>query len=311
MADTVAILTRFALYLDLMLLFGLPLFALYGLRGVETSPEAVLTLRRLVGGIALIGLLLSGLAIVSLAASMSGVALTDVDIPALRLVIGGTNVGTAWVVRICALLLVLAVALSRHGSHMGWMWLLSLLGAVALSSVVWAGHGAMEEGSIGLIHLGADMIHLLAAGVWVAALLALTTLLFRPHRRMTQAHVEFSHRALASFAVVGTVVVALLVLTGVVNSWLLIGPDRFGASLSTLYGQLLVIKLFLFVAMLGLAAANRFYMTPVLEQSIACGDHAAAVNGLRKSLFTETACATAILALVAWLGTLEPPVSGM
>lgn len=311
MADTVVILTRFALYLDLMLLFGLPLFALYGLRGVEASPKAALTLRRLVGGIALIGLLLSGLAIVSLAASMSGVAPTDVDISALRLVIGGTSVGTVWVVRIGALLLFLVAALSAHGSHMGWMWLLSVLGAVALSSVVWAGHGAMDEGSVGIIHLGADIIHLLAAGVWVAALLALTTLLFRPHRRMTRAHVEFSHRALASFAVVGTAVVALLVLTGAVNSWLLIGPDRFGALLSTLYGQLLVLKLFLFVAMLGLAAANRFYMTPALEEAIASGDHVAAVNGLRKSLLTETACVIVILGLVAWLGTLEPPISGI
>lgn len=310
MADTVVIVTRFALYLDLMLLFGLPLFALYGLRGVEESAEAALTLRRLVGGIALIGLLSSGLAIVSLAASMSGVAPTDVDISALRLVIGGTSVGTAWVVRICALLLVLAVALSRHGSHMGWMWLLSLLGAVALSSLVWAGHGAMDEGSAGLIHLGADIVHLLAAGVWVAALLVLTTLLFRPHRRMTQAHVEFSHRALASFAVVGTVVVALLVLTGLVNSWLLVGPDRFGSLLGSSYGQLLLVKLLLFTAMLGLAAANRFYMTPALERAIASGYHVGAVNGLRKSLLTETACVIAILGLVAWLGTLEPPISG-
>lgn len=311
MPDAAAILIRFVLYLDLMLLFGLPLFALYGLRGVEASPEAAVTLRRLVGGAALIGLFLSGLAIVSLAASMSGVTLAEVDIPALRLVIGGTSVGMAWLVRIGALLLFLAIAVSPHGSRTGSMWLLSLLGAVALSSLVWAGHGAMDQGSVGLVHFGADIIHLLAAAAWVAALLALTTLLFQPRRRMTRAHVEFSHRALASFAVVGTVVVALLVVTGAVNSWLLIGPDRFGALLGTLYGQLLLVKLLLFVAMLGLAAANRFYMTPALEQGIASGDHVAVVNGLRKSLFTETVCVIAILGLVAWLGTLEPPVSGI
>lgn len=310
MPDTVAILIRFVLYLDLMLVFGLPLFALYGLRGVERSPEAVTTLRRLLGGIATIGILLSGISLVSLAASMSGVGLAAVDLAALRLVIGGTAVGTAWLVRIGALLLFLIVAFARRGSAAGWMWLLSLLGAAALSTVVWSGHGAMDEGTVGLVHLGADIVHLLAAGVWVAALLALTTLLFRPHRRMTQAHVEFSHRALASFAVVGTIVVALLVLTGVVNSWLLVGPNRFGSLLSSLYGQLLLVKLLLFGAMLGLAAANRFYMTPALEQAIASGDHFGAVNGLRKSLLTETGCVIAILGLVAWLGTLEPPVSG-
>lgn len=311
MSDAATILIRFALYLDLMLVFGLPLFALYGLRGVERSSEAAATLRGLLGGAAFIGFLLSGVSLAALAASMSGVALAEVDLPALRLVAGGTAVGTAWFVRIGALLLFLVVAFGRRSSGTSWMWALSVLGAVALSTLVWAGHGAMDEGTIGLVHLGADIVHLLAAGVWVAALLALTTLLFRPHSRMTRAHVEFSHRALASFAVVGTVVVSLLVVTGAVNSWLLIGPDQFGALLSTLYGQLMLVKLLLFVAMLGLAAANRFYMTPALEQRIASGDHVAAVNGLRKSLLTETACVLTILGLVAWLGTLEPPISGI
>ena len=311
MPDAAGIFIRFALYLDLMLLFGLPLFTLYGLRGVERSPDAAATLRRLLGGVALIGLVLSGISLLALAASMSGVTLAQVDLPALRLVIGGTSVGAAWLVRIAMLVLYLLVALRQHGSGTGGLWLLSLVGAVALSTVAWSGHGAMDEGAIGLLHLGADIIHLLAAGVWVAALLALTILLFRPHRRMTKAHVEFSHRALASFAVVGTTVVTLLVLTGVVNGWLLVGPDRFGSLLSSPYGQLLLLKLLLFGAMLGLAAANRFYMTPALEQPVVNGDHVAAVNGLRKTLLTETICVMLILGLVAWLGTLEPTISGM
>jgi putative copper resistance protein D len=61
--------------------------------------------------------------------------------------------------------------------------------------------------------------------------------------------------------------------------------------------------------MLGLAAANRFRLTPALERVIGTGDTKSAIGALRKSLAIETGAAIAILALVGWLGTLEPPNS--
>jgi putative copper resistance protein D len=82
------------------------------------------------------------------------------------------------------------------------------------------------------------------------------------------------------------------------------------ASGSSLYGQLLFAKLALFAAMLGLAALNRFRLTPRFEASIAAADHRGALGALRASLRVETTCIVAILALVAWLGTLEPPAAG-
>jgi putative copper resistance protein D len=69
---------------------------------------------------------------------------------------------------------------------------------------------------------------------------------------------------------------------------------------------LLLAKLGLFAAMLGLAAANRYHLSPLLKQAIARGDHAAAVASLRKSLVFETGAAVLIVMLVAWLGTLNP-----
>jgi copper resistance protein D len=78
---------------------------------------------------------------------------------------------------------------------------------------------------------------------------------------------------------------------------------------ATLYGRLLIAKLVLFAAMLALASLNRFRLTPGFERSIAAADHARALGALRVSLAVETACAVVILALVGWLGTLEPPVS--
>ncbi|MBX9778245.1 CopD family protein (plasmid) [Qipengyuania citrea] len=77
------------------------------------------------------------------------------------------------------------------------------------------------------------------------------------------------------------------------------------------YGRFLLSKQALFVAMLGLASFDRFRLTPALEYSISAGDHAGALRALRLSRGVETARIVSILALVAWLGTLEPPASAM
>lgn len=63
--------------------------------------------------------------------------------------------------------------------------------------------------------------------------------------------------------------------------------------------------------MLGLTWLNRFRQTPIFHRSIRANDHSGALSALRRSLAGETACIVAILALIAWLGTLEPPMSAM
>ena len=61
--------------------------------------------------------------------------------------------------------------------------------------------------------------------------------------------------------------------------------------------------------MVGLAGLNRFRLTPALNFAIAQQDAAAAMVLLRKSLLVEGCLAVVILGLVAWLGTLSPPMS--
>ena len=100
--------------------------------------------------------------------------------------------------------------------------------------------------------------------------------------------------------------VAVIVASGMVNAWLLVGPAGVASLPGTLYGQLLLCKLALFAAMLGFAAANRYRLTPALLARIEAEDHDGALAALRISLALETACAAIVLALVAWLGTLEP-----
>jgi putative copper resistance protein D len=92
----------------------------------------------------------------------------------------------------------------------------------------------------------------------------------------------------------------------VFNYWLIVGPTLDGL-FSSLYGRLLLLKLALFGAMLGLAAANRYRLSPQLETALDVGDHSDAVIALRRSLCMEAGLAVVILAAVAWLGVLSPP----
>lgn len=304
--DAVAVAIRFALYLDLTALFGIAAFGLYGLRGDERRSGAAIAFRPLLGGTALLGLLLSAAGLAALAASMAGVPLTAVDSASITMIVTETAVGTAWIARMVALALVLASVFIRSARPILMLSGALVGGGTALASVAWGGHAAMLEGTAGALHLGADVLHLLAAGIWVGALVALLLLVFRRIDRVTTAHLRLSHRALDGFATIGTIVVATLIATGAVNLLLVVGFDQLGGLPGSLYGQLLLLKVLAFVVMLGLAASHRFRLVPAFDRALAAENHRAALCVLRTSLAVEALCAALILALVAWLGTLEP-----
>lgn len=308
--DAVGVAVRLALCLDLTALFGFAAFGLYGLRDEPRQTGAVIGLRPMIAGAALLGLVFSAIGLATLAASMAGVPLASVDLATLKMIVTATTIGTAWIVRVATLGLVVVLALAPWRRPLFMLTGTMMAGAVALASLAWTGHGAMDEATAGWIHLAADIAHLLAAGIWVGALLALLLLVFRRRGRVDRDHLILAHRALAGFASVGTFTVAVIILSGLVNGWMLVGPANVVKLPASLYGQLLIAKLVLFGAMLVLAAANRFRLVPAFERSLAEKDHAAALNALRRSLAIETGCALGVLALVAWLGTLEPPIAG-
>ena len=310
MIDTLTIGIRFALYANLVILFGLPLFGLYALKGAERLHSNVLPLRALIIWLALLAMALSVLSIIVMTASMAGVSPFEIDRASVKAMISETPMGNAWAARMAALLgtLCLAVAWGRR-KRPTWLVLVSIGAAVALISLAWTGHGAASEGIAGTRHLIADIIHLLASGAWVGALAAFGIMLFRPFAQMNADHLRLTHRALNGFSLVGTVFVASIVASGLVNSYVLVGPAHILSLPSTLYGQLLMAKLALFGVMLVLAAANRFRLTPAFDEAIKAGDPAAAISELRHSLIFEASAALLILGLVAWLGTLEPPMS--
>ena len=283
MSELVPVLLRFALYLDLMLVFGLGLFGLY-------ADSRLLNLKPLLRRLAGLGLLLSVASLLSMTQAMSGAEDWPTLWTHLQMMLWQTELGWTWWLRISALAL---VALNTR--------LATLFGGVALVTLAWAGHGVMHEGSLGLWHLLSDSAHLLAAAGWVGALAAFGLMLTSASEQAVQV---LAH-ALAGFERVGVVFVAVLIGTGVANYLFVVGPNLDGIT-GGAYAILLCLKLGLFGLMLGLAALNRSHLTPLLQRSLAAGDHRAAREALRRSITLEFGAVVLILGLVAWLGTLAP-----
>ncbi|MEO8313797.1 MAG: copper homeostasis membrane protein CopD [Pseudomonadota bacterium] len=232
----------------------------------------------------------------------------------------GTDPAAVWVVfsetrfgRVCLLRLgLLFISLVASGVIVRRNVLLgtqAVLASVILATFAWTGHGAMTAGWPGAIHLGGDLVHLWAAGVWIGALPPLIILIWQAHRSRFPGDARAAQRGLEWFSAIGSAVVAALIVSGLINSWFLIGVANSRAVSGTSYGRTLLVKLGLFAVMLVLAAANRFWLTPRLRTSQST-DTLAALHALRLSVVAETATAVLVLGVIGVLGTLAPPISG-
>lgn len=296
--DWFTIVLRLALYLDMATAFGVAMFGLYALRHDERSSLISQRYRVFVGAAAAIGIGLSICGMMVMAKAMSGAqSYGELSTHIFEMLITGTHMGIAWCIRILAL--VACVLISVLTFNPTWRFAaMAGTGGVALATLAWAGHGAMDEGVRGYVHLASDIAHLWAAGAWVGALLSFLMLaVIKPANQSDS--VEILSRTSNSFARIGTLIVTVLTVSGIVNYVLIVGPS-IDPLISTLYGRLLLGKLVLLGGMLALAAANRFRLSPGLEAALK------AALKLRQSLFTETALAVLILAAVAWLGILSP-----
>lgn len=308
MLEPAVVVLRLAQYLGAMVLMGSSLFFVYALpgRGDGSAAEAPWASRLL----ACAGTLLAATALLSIlgqASILSGSFSEGLKPETLSAVATGMDLGKAAIIRAAAAGLAVLLILVLKPSRTTWI-VAATLGAIATASLAWMGHGAATEGVGASLHLVSDILHAWAAAVWIGALVAFLLLLRTP--TPTPAATGALHRALHGFSGVGTAVVAVLLATGAINGWFLVGLDHLNGLWTTAYGRLLSLKLVLFVVMLGLAAANRFQLTPALGRGLGAQDsEGAALDHLRRSVILETALGFGVLALVAWFGTLAPPAA--
>jgi putative copper resistance protein D len=256
---------------------------------------------RAVAAIGLAVAAVSGLAwVLLLTMSLSDEGLGEAVISgALRDVLDLTQFGSVSKVRFAlAILLAICLALERS---VFWRWL-GLATAVCLAaSIAWTGHASSTPYTLGDLHLASDALHLTAASAWIGGLVPLALLLgaIRCHQGWAALELDVLRR----FSTLGMVCVATLILSGVVNAWILVGSFR--GLVVTGYGQLLMLKLAAFAVMLAFAASNRFALTPQLALP---SDEARqdAVRGLLRNTWIEMALGLSIFAMVGVLGTLHP-----
>ena len=115
-------------------------------------------------------------------------------------------------------------------------------------------------------------------------------------------------RILSRFSGMGYVAVAVLIASGSINSWFLIGS--LPHLIDTSYGQLLLSKLGLFGLMLLLALSNRFRLVPAIAQSKTVTGSERLLARLRRQVGAELVLALFVVGIVSVLGTLSPAVHG-
>jgi copper resistance protein D len=99
----------------------------------------------------------------------------------------------------------------------------------------------------------------------------------------------------------GYVAVALIALTGAINTSLLVGS--LGAMFDTPYGRLLAIKILFFLAMVVVALINRFRLAPRISHD------SGTVRALGRTVALEQSLGLALLAVVSVLGTWPPALN--
>jgi putative copper resistance protein D len=148
----------------------------------------------------------------------------------------------------------------------------------------------------------ADALHLIAAGAWIGGLLPLRLLLSSTAQTPGTAGAAIAHDATLRFSTLGTVAVGTLTITGLFNTWILVGSVH--GLFDSAYGALLLLKITIFLAMLTVAAFNRMRWARRLATQSELRTRADAVQRLKRNCLIETALGLAIIIDVGVLGTI-------
>jgi copper resistance protein D len=286
------IVCRFLHFSAAMLLFGASTFTgLLAPPGLREDMQA--HQHRLTPALVLI-LLVTALMWLGLEAGEAGNGWSDTINPGtIAALLTETAFGQVWVWRLVLAAMLLGSLALRGESR---RWTLIILSAAFLASLGFAGHAAMEEGDIGLASRLNQAVHLVSAGFWMGCLPPLLVSLARLRTTRLQADAT---TALIRFSGLGHGAVALVLFTGIVNTWLDVGglPLDF----SSPYQLLLTIKIGLVGLMIIIAITNRYVVVPRLAAD-GQGAHRAIVIGT----IGELVVGAIVIALVSAFATLDP-----
>ena len=175
----------------------------------------------------------------------------------IRLLVTGTSWGRAWLSQIVAIVLsaVAFTLASTRGRAAEPGWMMAVAGVVLLAyTPALSGHAVGAEHYV-TAAITADVLHVVAGGVWLGTLAVMAGVLHQGRRRgalVTRRLIvdwitAFSPLAVGSAAVIGA--------TGLFAAWLHLGA--FSSLWAEPYGRRLSLKLLVFAAVLACGAWNR------------------------------------------------------
>jgi putative copper export protein/mono/diheme cytochrome c family protein len=215
-------------------------------------------------------------------------------------VVAQTGFGHGWLTRLALAAMLAALLLSVPLARRADVHRLAaaVIAAALVAMLAWAGHAAGTPGTEGNVHLVADILHLLAAALWVGMLLPLALLLRAA--RDQPGSLAGAYAAVQRFSTLGVASVGTIVVTGIVNTWFLAGSVP--ALVGTDYGRLLLVKVALFLLMVAIAAVNRLLLMPGLVD----GQSGGSLRQLQRNIAVEAIAGLVILMIVAKLGRMPP-----
>jgi len=220
-------------------------------------------------------------------ASMAGSWDAAFDPSTLRLVLGNTFFGQVWRWHLLLNALLVALLMTPLRANLP---LRIGLASLLLATLAPVGHGAMLDGFNGQLLILNQIIHLTCVGAWLGGLMLLVMILRQPAEHSIKA-------TLQRFSGVGYVLVAGLVMTGLINVRVLTG-QFWPTPLLSGFALILLIKVVLVVAMLGLALFNRLRIKRCEQR----------LPTLKTSVIMEWFLGIGAVAAVSLLGTMPPMI---
>ncbi|WP_338586416.1 copper homeostasis membrane protein CopD [Pseudomonas sp. MAG733B] len=279
------VLCRFLHFTVVLMLFGAWVFKPLLLRSETTLDQSLARVCRWLATLAL----LSGIGwLLLVTASMAGTWQAAFESSTLQRVLTHTFFGRIWTWHLLLNGLLVALLLTPLRNNLPLQVILS---GLALATLAPIGHGAMLDGAAGQLLILNQLIHLTCVGTWLGGLMLLVMILRRPDEHAIRT-------LLQRFSGVGYVLVAGLTVSGLINVRALTGA-WWPTPLLSGFALILLIKVSLVAAMLGLALFNRLRINDC-ERRLAT---------LRNSVMLEWLLGLGAVAAVSLLGTLAPMIS--
>jgi copper transport protein len=185
--------------------------------------------------------------------------------------------------------------------------LAAIMAALALTAPL-AGHSGGESPR-GLL-VPTDTVHVLSMSSWLGGLVLLLVAVPIAVRALAgRERTALTAAVVGRFSRLAVVAVGLLLLSGIVQSVVLVGA--FDALVETAYGRLVLVKIALFLGLISLGAYNQRRLLPRLRlvaDGVEESERAAAL--LRRSVAFEVGLALIVLGVTSVLVATEPALGG-